>query len=148
VEGADERRVNDFVYDDADRITRDVDHGGPACGDEQKLETSYLPNDWVSHERVSKSTASCAPENSWPLRQQTGYAYFRNGLVKTQTTWRGDPNPDNVVENPDNVVESHALDYESDGIYLNGHQTVDSFSLKGPTDMPRRAWLSGEIALS
>jgi RHS repeat-associated protein len=125
----DERRTNNFSYDAGDRLATHVDLGGPSCGDEQKIETNYLRNNWVSLERITKSTAACEAESDWKLRQQTGYDYFRNGLVKQQTTWQGG-------QAPGNVVEAHTLGYESGGIYLNGHQTVDSFSLKGPTDTP------------
>jgi RHS repeat-associated protein len=124
-DGSDERRTNNFAYDDADRVTKHTDLGGPSCGDEQRVETNYLRNDWISLERVLKSSAACEAEASWPLRQQTAYEYFGTGLLKKQTTWQG-------AQLDGNVVESHTLEYENSGVYLNGHATVDSFSLKGP----------------
>ena len=123
--GTDERRTSTFTYDEADRLIKQIDAGGPACGDEQRIETSYLRNDWVSLEKVFKSTNACEAEASWPLRQQTGYEYFDNGQQKKQTTWQG-------AQSDANVAESHTLSYETDGVYINGHQTVDSFSLRGP----------------
>jgi RHS repeat-associated protein len=124
--GSASERFHNFVHDADDRLVQDFDDGLPGCADDQVLETDYLGTGWVSREAIRKRPATCE-QTGWPTRQVTTSAYFRNGDLEKQETFKG------LESDPANLVESHVLSYVTDaGVYANGHRLKDVFKQVGP----------------
>jgi RHS repeat-associated protein len=120
----DEGRTQTFGYDQADRFTSELDANGAGCGDDRRLTVGYTGTGWNSSEVVRKSDGGCDPA-TWPIKRQTAWTYFASGDRRTVQTWKGD-------QTAANLVESHTLEYEINGIFINGHRTKDTFTLQGP----------------
>jgi RHS repeat-associated protein len=122
-------RKSDFTYNGADDIVDQVDHGlQSGCVDDQRVQYTYRLTGALQDEIVSRAGAGCtdtAP--AWGVKQQTTDTYFLNRLLQTMKVWNG-PAASGTL------VQSHSLAYQdSAGVYLNGNQASDTFSVQGPT---------------
>jgi RHS repeat-associated protein len=113
-----------FGYDQANRLTSQLDANGVGCGDDRQLTMTYLRNGWRSTEVGRKSDGGCDPA-TWPVKRRTDSTYFSNGDLRTLETWKG-------TATPANLVESHTLEYEAGGVYVSGHRVKDRLTLDGP----------------
>lgn len=116
-------RRHEFTYDQADRLTQDIDRGTSTANDDDKqIITSYLPGGWRRDRTVNRRNTSGAFE----LRQKTSWTYYENELVRTLKT----------VNQAGTLVESHDLTYVngtgSAATYVNGNPVRDVVSLRGP----------------
>lgn len=126
----DEGRTQTLGYDQADRFTSQFDANAVGCADDRQLTVSYLRNGWKAAEIVRAGDGGCDP-TTWPIKRQTAWMYFSNGRLQTLQSWKG-------AQSAANSVESRTLEYESNGVYLNGSRTKDSFTLQGPGTAPCR----------
>jgi RHS repeat-associated protein len=120
----DEGGTQTFGYDQADRFTSQLDANGSGCGDDRQLTLSYLRNGWQAGEVIRTSDGGC-DASTWPIKLQTARTYLSSGDLQTLQSWKG-------AQTDANLIESHALEYESGGVYLNGNRAKDTFTLQGP----------------
>lgn len=113
-----------FGYDQADRMTSQLDANGSGCADDRRLTASYLRNGWTASQSVQRSDGGC-DASIWPVKRRTEWTYYSNGDLKTLRSWKGS-------STSQNLVESHTLEYEVGGVYINGNRTKDTFTLEGP----------------
>lgn len=116
-------RRQEYVYDTADWMTTQFDRGpdstSGAWSDDQRIRNTFLATGWEASRIVERATSSSA----WAPKQTTTWDYFANGKLAKLT----------VRDATDTLVEQHDVRYtDPDGIYVNGHRTVDEQLLKGP----------------
>ena len=111
--------VNTMTYDPADWLKTQNDKGTTSsCTADKRIDTTWTPNGQEATSTINIADSSC----TYSPRQATAWAYFDNGLLHTQSTTNGNGT----------VLETHTLDYQANGIYMNGNRTSDAYSLNGP----------------
>lgn len=113
-----------FEFDLRDRVTQHLDYGTKAdSSDDQRISYTYLPAGWEQQRTTAKSNGT----GGWTTKQTIDRAYYATGQVYQQTT----------RDAQGAVTESHTVSYiDSLNRYLDGNIVQDSFTLKGPADMP------------
>ena len=125
-------RRHDFVYDQANQLTEDVDQGpNPTqADDDQRTKYLYFLNGLEQQKLVQQNPG-------WTRKVQTDSLYFRNGDLQQRST----------KNEAGTEVELHTLTYlqcadgtencsDAQKLYLNGNRTKDVFKLKGPNGAP------------
>jgi RHS repeat-associated protein len=115
-------RLYQFSYDDADWLTEQLDLGtSSACPNDQRIVTTYWGTGWEKQREIYRAGTSCvSTPTTWPKKQTTTWTHFDNGKLDRLTTKNG----------AGTTTESHDVGYtDPAGIYLNGHQATDRYTL-------------------
>jgi RHS repeat-associated protein len=117
-------RLHTFSYDAADRVSEQIDnHATTGNADDRRILTSFLPIGWEQERIVQRSNGS----GGWNTKQTTNWTHFANGKLKRLVT-KGQSGA---------TIEDHTIDYTEgppgQEVYVNGHRTVDEFTLQGPS---------------
>jgi RHS repeat-associated protein len=121
-------RKTDYIYDQADQVTDQVDRGLQAgCADDQRVQYTYVPTGDLQDEIVSRPGPSCTDATpGWIVKEQTTNTLLLDGSVSTEKVWNG-PAASGTL------MQTHTLSYEDgSGVYANGSITSDAIGIASP----------------
>ncbi len=115
-------RVYQFSYDDADRLTEQLDLGTTsACLNDQRIFTLYWETGWERQREVRRASSTCTADATiWTKKLTTNWTHFDNGKLDLLETRNGGGT----------LTERHDVGYIASGVYLNGHRATDQYLLK------------------